>query len=46
MGPSNSNLLFGDQKATIENLRVLLGTPVGYNSAKDIDPWHPSLLEI
>ena len=27
-------------------LRILIATPVGFNSAKEIDPWHPSLLEI
>ena len=46
MGPSNSNLLFESEKASLENLKVLIQTPVGFNSAKDIDPWHPSLLEI
>ena len=46
MGPSNSNLLFADEKATIKNLKILITTPVVFNSAKDIDPWHPSLLEI
>ena len=25
---------------------MLLLTPVGFNSAKEIDPWDPSLLEI
>ena len=46
MGPSNSNLLFENEKASLENLRILICTPVGFNSAKDIDPWNPSLLEI
>ncbi len=43
MGPSNSNLLFENEKAFINNLKVLIKTPVGFNSAKDIDPWDPSL---
>jgi len=30
----------------LKNLKILIYTPVGYNSSKDIDPWHPSLLEI
>ena len=35
--------LFQNEKPSLENLRRLIFTPVGYNSAKDIDPWHPSL---
>ena len=46
MGSSNSNLLFANEKASLENLKALIQTPVGFNSAKDIDPWHPSLLDI
>ncbi len=38
--------LFEDEKASLKNLKNLLNTPVGYNSAKGIDPWHHSLLEI
>ena len=36
--------LFENEEASLENLRKLIFTAVGYNSAKDIDPWHPSLL--
>ena len=36
--------LFEDEEISLENLKSLLRTPVGYNSAKD--PWDPSLLEI
>ena len=35
--------LFENEETSIENLKRLIATPVGYNSAKDIDPWHPSL---
>jgi hypothetical protein len=38
--------LFEHEETSLENLKNLLNTPVGYNSAKDIDPWHHSLLEI
>ena len=48
--PSGTSLqtrnLFEEEEASLENLRKLIFTAVGYNSAKDIDPWHPSLLEI
>ena len=27
-------------------LKILIATPVVFNYAKEIDPWHPSLLEI
>ena len=40
---SKSNNLFVEEEATLENLKKLIFTPVGFNSAKDIDPWHPSL---
>ena len=40
--PQTRNL-FEEEDASLENLRKLIQTPVGYNSAKDIDPWHPSL---
>ena len=33
--------LFKNEEASFENLKRLIATPVGYNSAKD--PWHPSL---
>jgi hypothetical protein len=38
--------LFEDEEVSLENLRIWLVIPVGFNSAKDIDPWHPSLMEI
>ena len=38
--------LFKDEKVSLENLKILLNTPVGFNCAYDIDPWHPSLTEI
>ncbi len=43
--PKNINL-FEDEEASLENLIILLSTPVGFNSVKDIDPWDPSLMEI
>ena len=46
MGPSNSNLLFENEIASLENLKDLIQTPVGFNSAEDLDPCDPSLLEI
>ena len=39
-----TNNLFEEEEASLENLNKLIRTPVGYNSAKDIDPWDPSLL--
>ncbi len=38
--------LFKDEKASSENLKVLLKTPVGYNSSEEIDPMHPFFNEI
>ena len=38
--------LFENEEASLENLKNLLSTPVGFNSVKDTDPWDPSLLEI
>ena len=38
--------LFENEEASLKNLKLLLSIPVGFNSAKDIDPWHPSLMEI
>ena len=38
--------LFENEEESLENLKKLIFTPVGYNSAKDIDPWHPSFCEI
>ena len=38
--------LFEDEKESIENLKSLLLTPVGYNSSEEIDPWHTSFNEI
>ena len=40
------NFLFEYEQASFNNLKNLIFTPVGYNSAKDIDPWDPSLLQI
>jgi hypothetical protein len=37
--------LFEYEVASLENLKILIATPVKFNSAKEI-PWHPSLLEI
>ena len=45
MGSSNSNL-FKNEEISQKILRIFIFTPVGFNSAKDIDPWHQSLLEI
>ncbi len=45
MGSSNSNL-FINEEISQKILRIFIFTPVGFNSAKDIDPWHQSLLEI
>ena len=30
----------------MKNLKILITTPVGYNSAKEIDPWDSSLMLI
>ena len=38
--------LFEDEEPSLKNLKILICTPVGFNSAKNIDPWHKSLLEI
>ena len=38
--------LFGDEEASLKNLRILIFNPVGFNSSKNIDPWHSSLLKI
>ena len=38
--------LFEDEEASLENLKILLYTPVGYNSSKKIDPFHPVNLKI
>ena len=43
--PQTHNL-FEEEEATLQNIKKLIGTPVGYNSAKDIDPWNPSFSEI
>ncbi len=40
--PSTLNL-FDDEEASLKNLKFLIIIPVGYNSSKSIDPWHPSL---
>ncbi len=40
--PSTLNL-FEDEEASLKNLKILIVIPVGYNSSKLIDPWHPSL---
>ncbi len=46
-GPfSNTLNSFEDEIASLENFKFLICTPVGFNSAKNIDPWHESLLEI
>ncbi len=42
----NALNLFEDEIASLENLKFLICSPVGFNSAKNIDPWHESLLEI
>jgi hypothetical protein len=44
MGSSNSNI-FNDEKASLEGLRDLIFIPVGFNSSKLVDPWHPSLIK-
>jgi hypothetical protein len=46
--PSESSYLdlFEYEEASLANLKVLISIPVGYNSAKGIDPWHQSLTEI
>ena len=46
MGSSNSILIFGEEEVSLQNFKILITTPVGYNSAKDIDPWHSSLVQI
>ena len=43
--PETPNL-FENEEASLKNLKLLLSIPVGFNSAKDIDPWNPSLMEI
>ena len=43
--PQTPNL-FENEKPSKRNFLKLIKTPVGYNSAKDIDPWHPSFSEI
>lgn len=35
--------LFECEEASLENLKKIIRTQVGYNSAKYIDPWDPSL---
>ncbi len=40
--PSTLNL-FENEEASLKNLKFLISIPVGYNSSKAIDPWHPSL---
>ena len=39
-------MLFENEEASFKYLKILITTPVVFNSAKDIDPWDPSLLEI
>ena len=43
ISPQTLNL-FEEEEASLENLRKIITTPVVFNSAEDIDPWHPSLL--
>ena len=38
--------LFEDEEASLENLKILLCTPVGYNSSQNIDTFHPVNLKI
>ena len=39
-------LLFEKEIASIDNLKSLLKTPVGYNCSDEIDPFHPSFSQI
>ena len=38
--------LFEDEESSIKHLRSLLKTPVGYNSSKEVDPFHPSFSQV
>ena len=34
-------ILFEDEESTSENFKILINTPVGFNSSPKIDPFHP-----
>jgi hypothetical protein len=38
--PSTLNL-FEDEEASLENLKIQISSPVGFNSSDKIDPFHP-----
>ena len=33
--------LFEDEEASFKNFKILISTPVGFNSSEKIDPFHP-----
>ena len=38
--------LFENEEKSLQNMKNLIFTPVGYNSSEEIDPFHPSFIEI
>ena len=38
--PSTMNL-FEDEEASLENFKILISTPVGFNSSLNTDPFNP-----